>query len=177
MADCALCGGTSDDTDIINLTCSECFEIFGHAPNGTPTDMSEKIVAAADSAGGFIPINQTSYEVGPTAAISSGNDVPIFVASPTRTNGTTVYTRDSDTQITIPNAGIHTLGIQFISSKPADTFTFEIDSITWFVGNNGEMKMSFCYLFTGGEAITIQRSGSGTATITDIAISIAQMTE
>jgi len=49
MAVCTLCGGTSDDTDIINLTCTECFEIFGHAPNGDPADMSEKIVAAANT--------------------------------------------------------------------------------------------------------------------------------
>jgi len=49
MAVCTLCGGTSDDTDIINLTCSECYEIFGDAPNGDPADMSEKIVAAADN--------------------------------------------------------------------------------------------------------------------------------
>jgi len=52
MAICTLCGGPPvDDTDIINNTCSECFEIFGFAPNGDPADMSEKIVAAANNPG------------------------------------------------------------------------------------------------------------------------------
>jgi len=51
MATCALCGGTSDDTDIINNTCSECFEIFQYSPNGDPEDMSEKIVKAANDGG------------------------------------------------------------------------------------------------------------------------------
>ncbi len=85
--------------------------------------------------------------------------------------------RDSDTQITITNAGLHTIGIHFISSRSADVFTFEIDSIAWFVSSNGEMNMSLCYLFTGGEAITIQRAGASTATASDISISIAQMKE
>ena len=173
MATCALCGGTSDDNDIINNTCSECFEIFQHSPNGDPGDMSEKIVAAADSK----PTNQTSYEVGPTASVSNGLDVPIFVVSPTRTNGVTdIFTRNSDTQITIDSAGLHSIGIQFISSKPADTLTFEIDSVAWSVHNNGEMSLSFCYDFAGGEAITIQRAGTSTATISDITIAVAKMT-
>jgi len=51
MATCNLCGGTADDQDIINNTCSECFEIFQYSPNGDPEDMSEKIVKAANNGG------------------------------------------------------------------------------------------------------------------------------
>ncbi len=168
MADCALCGGTSDDNDIINLTCSECFEIFGHAPNGDVGDMSEKLVAAADS----ITISPTSKTIFDTTlnGLAGTDFVIIHPAAPTRTNGSGVYTRTSDTQVSITEDGIHQVNISF-SQADSDSYDLLINGTIWIcsagAGTNAESEavFSFVYTFTALDEIRVQKtSGAGNTT-------------
>lgn len=130
----------------------------------------------------FVAGNETSFWIGPSSGVSGGNDVPIFTATPTRTNtflgsSADITNRISDTQLEIVNDGLHSVSITLESSGSSDELEIKINGAIWLIGKFGALTGTFDYDFTAGDDITVTRQGGGNRIMSDITVSVKRLGE